>query len=124
MRKFAINVNGKSFEVEVEEIGGGMQPQMTSAPAAPKAAAPISAPAPVQTQAPTGTINVTAPMPGNIWKLLVSVGDTVAEAQAVVVLEAMKMENELFSPKAGKVVGISVKQGDTVDTGDIIISIA
>lgn len=120
MRKFAINVNGKSFEVEVEEISGSVSSQ-ASAPAATPA--PVAAPAPAPA-APSGASNVCAPMPGNIWKILVSVGDTVADGQAVVILEAMKMENELFTPKAGKVVDIRVKQGDAVDTGAILVSIA
>jgi glutaconyl-CoA decarboxylase len=125
MRKFAINVNGKSFEVEVEEIGGSASSQVSAPAAAPKAAAPAPAPvaAPAPAPASAGTANVCAPMPGNIWKILVSVGDTVVDGQAVVILEAMKMENELFTPKAGKVLDIRVKQGDAVDTGAILVSI-
>jgi biotin carboxyl carrier protein len=125
MRKFMINVNGKSYEVEVEEIGGATtQPQKATPVAAPAAKAAAAAPAPAKVDTPAGATNVVAPMPGNIWKLLVEVGDTVTEGQAIIILEAMKMENDIVAPKAGKVVGINVKQGESVDTGTVLISIA
>ena len=63
---------------------------------------------------------VKAPMPGRVVRLLVAVGDEVAEQQGIVVIEAMKMQNELKSPKAGKVVRVAVKAGDTVASGDVL----
>lgn len=123
MKKFAINVNGKAYEVEVEEIGGASS---NVAPA--QTAAPVQAAAPVQTAAPApvsgeGT-KIEAPMPGTILKINVNVGDTVTEGQAVVVLEAMKMENDIPATVNGQVVSIHVNQGDSVNSGDVLVVIA
>ncbi len=123
MRKFIINVNGNSYEVEVEEVGG----VATSAPvaAAPKAApapAPKAAPAPAAAP-PAGATTVSAPMPGSIVSVKVKVGDTVNEGDVLCILEAMKMENEIMAPQAGKVVAISANQGASVNTGDPLVSL-
>lgn len=122
MRKFNINVNGKAYEVEVEEVGG-VQTSTPVAPVqqvAPAAAAPKAAPtAPV-----AGATSVTAPMPGTIVSVKVKVGDAVKSGDLVCVLEAMKMENEIFASVDGKVVGISAPQGTSVNSGDVIVSIA
>lgn len=127
MRKFLINVNGKGYEVDVEEIKDGVVAQpMVAAPvaAAPApAAAPKAAPAPAAAPAGEGE-KVEAPMPGNIMKINVKVGDTVAEGDVLIVLEAMKMENDIVSPKAGKVTSVTVQQGATVNTGDVLVTIA
>ena len=132
MRKFNITVNGNSYEVEVEEIGGVMSaPQApVAAPAAPATPAPQAAPAPKQEapkQAPSGaqgSITVSAPMPGTIMDIKVNVGDMVEEGQAVVVLEAMKMENDIAAPSSGKVASINVSKGDSVNSGDVIITLS
>ena len=126
MRKFNINVNGKSYEVEVEEVGGASVSYAAPAPkaapaAAPKAAAPKAA-APAAPVA--GAENVAAPMPGTIVSVKVNVGDMVKSGDVVCVLEAMKMENEIMAPKDGKVVGVSAAQGASVNSGDILVSIA
>ncbi len=109
-KKFNIKVNGKSYNVEVEEIGG-----VASAPVA-------SAPTP---SAPTGggAGGITAPMPGNIIEVNVSVGDTVAAGDTVLILEAMKMKNNITAPSGGTVQSINVKAGDTVATGEVLVSI-
>lgn len=124
MRKFNISVNGKSYEVEVEEVGG----VQTSAPvvqAAPAAApAPKAAPKAAPSAPVVGASTVTAPMPGTILSVKVNVGDTIKSGDLVCILEAMKMENEIFANADGKVVGISAPQGTSVNTGDVIISIA
>lgn len=116
MKRYSISVNGKAYDVAVEEIAGG------NAPAPAVATAPAAAPAPVAAPAPaavSGT-EVTAPMPGNILDVKVKVGDKVENGTALVVLEAMKMENDVVAPKAGTVASINVKKGDTVESGALI----
>lgn len=117
MKRFNITVNGKAYDVAVEETTGG---------AAPVAAAPAAAPAPAPaaSAAPAGGEPVTAPMPGTILEIKVSVGTEVKEGQPVAVLEAMKMENDIPAAKTGKVVAINAKKGDSVQTGDVILTIA
>lgn len=112
MRKFHVNVNGTPYEVEVEEIAAG------AAPAAPVQAA-TPAPAPVA----AGATSVTAPMPGNILDIKVKVGDMVEANTVVIMLEAMKMENEIFAGAAGKVIAINVTKGSTVNSGDVLVVI-
>ncbi len=113
MRKFNISVNGKTYAVEVEEAEGG-----ASAPVV--AAAPVAqAPAPT---APAGGTAVNAPMPGLVLKLAVANGATVKKGDKIVVLEAMKMENDIVAPVAG-VITFAVKTGDNVETGARLASI-
>ncbi|WP_027128029.1 oxaloacetate decarboxylase subunit alpha [Fusobacterium perfoetens] len=129
LRAYRVNVNGKSYEVEVEEIGA----QTTTAPVQPKAApAPVApaptpkpeptpAPAPTQTTSASGEI-VEAPMPGTIVDIKVKVGDSVKEGDLVAVIEAMKMETDLYSTKTGIVKAINAAKGTQVNTGDAIIT--
>ncbi len=123
MRKFNISVNGKTYEVEVEEVGGA---QVSYSAPAPKAAAPAPAPkAAAPSSAPVaGAETVTAPMPGTIVAVKVKVGDTIKSGDVLCVLEAMKMENEIMAPRDGKVVGVSTAAGSAVNSGDVLISIA
>ncbi|MEX1307610.1 MAG: biotin/lipoyl-containing protein [Eubacteriales bacterium] len=123
MRKFNISVNGTSYEVEVEEIGGGYSAPAPVAASAPAAAAPKAAPKKAAAPVAAGE-QVTAPMPGNIWQVVASVGQEVAEGDVVLVLEAMKMENEIMAPKAGKVASINVEKGDSVEAGQVLFVIA
>lgn len=130
MKKFRINVNGKSYEVEVEEISGGtdsaVAPVSSPAPVAPKAAAPAAAaPATVQPTAPVaaGTEAITAPMPGKVMSFKVSVGQQVKEGDIILILEAMKMENEIFCGAAGTVKEIRVSEGAAVNPGDVLVVI-
>jgi biotin carboxyl carrier protein len=116
MKRYNITVNGKAYDVAVEEIGGDAASAPVAAAPAPKAApAPAAAPAPVA----DGT-KVTAPMPGTILDIKVAVGDTVSAGQAVCVLEAMKMENDVNAPVAGKVLSINTTKGSQVETGAVI----
>ena len=120
MRKFMINVNGKSYEVEVEEVGGSQASMPVSAPAtAPAAPAPAA-----DAAAPAGSTEVKAPMPGNIISVAVEKGQKVEKDQVLCVLEAMKMENEIKSPVAGTVVAVAVTKGGTVNSGDLMIAIS
>ena len=123
MKKFNIKVNGKTYEVEVEELGG--TPAVYTAPVAP-VAAPASAPAAPAAPATSGTagaISVNAPMPGTINAIKVKVGDSVTKGQVLVVLEAMKMENEIMADSDGTVASVAVSQGQTVNTGDVLVTL-
>ena len=115
MKRYNITVNGKAYDVAVEEIDGGSAPAVSAAPA-PAAAAPAAPDAPVA----EGT-KVTAPMPGTILDIKVAVGDTVESGQAIMVLEAMKMENAFVSPRDGVIKSISVEKGNAVDKGQLLI---
>lgn len=112
MRKFSVNVNGTRYEVEVEEIDA------KTAATAPKAAEPVKA-----ASAGAGT-EVRSPMPGNILQVNVNPGDTVKEGQQLMILEAMKMENEILAPCAGKVSSMMVAKGSSVESGALLCTIA
>ena len=129
LRKFKIAIDGKEYLVEMEEIGGVQQPVQAPVAAAP--AAPVAAPAeqaaPAPAAAPVSAAlgdAMTAPMPGTILRVLVNIGDEVKENQPLMILEAMKMENEVVANHAGKVAGIHVNQGQVVNAGDALITIA
>ena len=125
MRKFIVNVNGSSYEVAVEEIEAGSVSVPTSAPApvaaapAPAAAEPVAAPA--QAAVASGAQeNIEAPMPGNIIDVKVKVGDTVKSGGTLLVLEAMKMENEILASRDCKIVAVNVMKGHSVNSGDVL----
>ena len=118
MKRYNITVNGKAYDVAVEELDAGAAP--SAAPAAAAAPAPAAAPAaPAAAPVADGT-KVTAPMPGTILDIKVAVGDTVAAGQAVCVLEAMKMENDVNAPCAGKILSINTTKGSAVETGAVL----
>lgn len=132
IKKFNVNVNGNSYYVEVEEIKDGSAPRPVAAPVAaapkPAAAAPVAkapaAPEPVaKTAALAGDVTLEAPMPGTILDVAVKVGDAVKEGQLAVVLEAMKMENELQIPADGTVKAVNVSKGSSVNTSDVLVII-
>ena len=114
MKKYRVTVNGTAYEIELEELTGAA-PVAASAPAA----APAPAPAPVAA-APAGGEQVTSPMPGNILSVNVNVGDTVKRGQVLMILEAMKMENEIMCPCDGKVASINTTKGSAVETGALL----
>ena len=131
--KYKVTLNGRTYEVEVE-AGKAMcvaeyeayAPAAAPA-AAPVAAAPVAAPAAAPAAAGvtvSGGESVNAPMPGNILKVNVSVGQTVKAGQVLVVLEAMKMENEIMAPCDGVVSAVPVAKGASVNTGDVLVVIA
>ena len=111
MKKYRVNVNGTVYEVELEEITGAA-PAAAPAPAA-VAAAPVAA-------APAGGEQITSPMPGNILSVNVAAGDTVKKGQVLMILEAMKMENEIMCPCDGKVVSVNTSKGSSVESGTLL----
>lgn len=117
MKQFLVKVNGNSYEVTVDELG------VIPESAAKKAEAAAPAPKEAPKASVSGGTNVTSPMPGTILKVLVKVGDTVEENQPVIVLEAMKMENDIPAPVSGKVVSVETKQGDSVESGQTLLVI-
>lgn len=136
MRKFNIKVNGQAYEVEVEEVAGGFAP----APVVPVAAAPAPAvapvaapapekaevkatPAPAPVAAPAGGTQLKAPMPGTIIDFKATNGAAVKKGQTVLILEAMKMENEIVAPADGVITFVASK-GASVNTDDLLAVIA
>lgn len=117
MKRYQISVNGQSYDVTVEELEGG---------AAMPAPAPQPAPAaePAKPQAPAGGTTVPSPMPGVIVDVRAQEGQKVEAGDVLVVLEAMKMENDIVAPVAGTVSSVLVKKGDTVESNQTIITIA
>ena len=125
MKNYNVTVNGVTYTVTVEEIAEGAVAAPVAAPA-PAAAAPVPAPAVAPKAAAPAAAGeaVKAPMPGTILKMNVKVGDKVEKDSLVCILEAMKMENEIFSPVSGTVTAVNAPQGATVNSGDAIVTIA
>lgn len=136
MRKFNIKVNGQAYEVEVEEVAGGFAPApvvpVAAAPA--PAVAPVSAPAPEKAEvkaapapapvaAPAGGTQLKAPMPGTVIDFKATNGAAVKKGQTVLILEAMKMENEIVAPVDGVITFVASK-GASVNTDDLLAVIA
>ena len=110
MKKYRVTVNGVPYEVELEELTG-------AAPAPAPAAAPAPPPA------PAGGEQVSSPMPGTILAVNVAVGDTVKRGQVLMILEAMKMENEIMCPRDGRVTAIQTTKGAAVESGTPLCTI-
>ena len=125
--KYRITLNGKVYEVEVEKGEAMLLDEYEAAapaPAVPAAPAPAAAPAPVPAAAPAAAgTQVTSPLPGNILNLNVKEGDAVKAGQLLVLIEAMKMENEVLAPCDGVVKQIAVAKGQMVATGDVLLVI-
>lgn len=138
LRKFKIAIDGTQYMVEMEEIGAPVATpaDAVAAPAAPAAPAPVAAPAPAAAPAPeaapaapaapasAGAHVQNAPMPGTILDIHVKVGDVVKANQPVMVLEAMKMENEVVADQDGTIASIAVTKGEMVNPGAELFSIA
>ena len=121
MKRYTVTVNGKVYDVTVEENNTGAAPVQSAAPVSAPAAA--AAPAPSAPAAPAEGTKVNAPMPGTVLKMNVSVGDSVKRGDVLCVLEAMKMENEITAPADGKVT-FAVSKGTMVKTGDALVAIS
>lgn len=124
MKNYRITVNGTSYDVSVEELSGGAAPV-----AAPVAVAPVAAPAPAAPAAPApaaggaGSVKVSSPMPGKILAVKANVGDSVKKGQVILILEAMKMENEVVAPEDGTIASIDVTVGASVESGDTLATL-
>ncbi len=117
MKSYRVTVNGNVYDVTVEENGD------TSAAPAPAPAKAAPAPAPAPAAAAAGNIKVTSPMPGKILGVSTSVGDSVKKGQVLLILEAMKMENEIVAPQDGVVVTVNVSTGDSVEPGAVLATL-
>jgi biotin carboxyl carrier protein len=142
MRKFLIRVNNNQYEVEVEEIRDDSVPTADSAVNTSKAAdntahhsnvgaakkEPVKAPVrenngkTSSTGGNIGNVKITAPMPGTVLKVQVSIGTQVKKGQVLLLLEAMKMENEIAAPADGVISSINVAEGSSINAGDLLIS--
>ena len=119
MKNYTITVNGTVYEVSVEEGGAGSAPVRAAAPkAAPKA--PAAAPAAAAPAASAGSIEVTASVPGKVFKVEASAGQAVKAGDPIVILEAMKMEIPVVAPQDGTVASIDVAVGDPVEAGALL----
>lgn len=127
LRKFRIKLNGKEYEVEMEEMGVPQQtisvPQNNEGSKITESVSNVEPD--IKQAAPTmsveGGTEVISPMPGNILDVVVKVGDVVKENQVLLVLEAMKMENNIVSPKEGTVVAVNVSKGENVNVGAVMV---
>jgi glutaconyl-CoA decarboxylase len=129
MKRYRISVNGQSYDVTVEELGavrGPASAQAAPAPApAPSAAPAAQSAAPAAASVPSaGTVEVKAPMPGTLVSYKVDKGQAVNAGQVLLILEAMKMENEIVAPRAGVVAALRVAPGSSVNTGDALVDLA
>ena len=121
MRNFRVTVNGNTYDVTVEDAGGGVS--NSDYTPSTYASAPAPVPKASASKGTEGNINVKSPMPGTIVDIKVSVGDKVEANTVVAVLEAMKMENEIVTPSTGTVASVNVNKGASVNTGDVLITI-
>jgi biotin carboxyl carrier protein len=110
MKKYRVTVNGTAYEIQLEELTG----------AAPAASAPAAAPAPAPAAASAGGEQVTSPMPGTILDVKVSQGAAVKKGDVLMILEAMKMENEIMCPRDGTVASVNASKGATVESGTLL----
>ncbi len=125
MKNYRITVNGVAYDVAVEELGAGAVPAAAPVVAAPVAAPAPAAPAPAAPVASgaAGAVKIESPMPGKILAIKANAGQAVKKGDVVMILEAMKMENEITAPEDGTVASINVAVGDSVESGDTLASL-
>lgn len=124
MKKYNVTVNGTAYEITLEAVDAA---DVKAAPAAAPAPAPTPAPTPAPAAAPApaaGGESVTAPMPGTILAVNVQNGAAVKKGDVLMILEAMKMENEIISPVDGTVTSVNTSKGSAVETGAVLCTIA
>ncbi len=120
MKHLKITVNGVAYDVQVEEADGSA----VSAPSAAPAPAAKAAPAPKKAAAAASGDPINSPMPGTIVNVPVKAGQAVKAGDVLVILEAMKMENEIKAPKDGTVTSVNVNKGESVNTGTLLVTLA
>ena len=123
MKNYRITVNGTSYDVTVEELAGGAAAPVAAAPAPVAVSAPAAAPAPAAPAGGAGSIKVSSPMPGKILAVKANVGDSVKKGQVILILEAMKLENEVVAPEDGTIASIDVTVGAMVESGDTLATL-
>ncbi len=132
MKRYNVHINGKSYEVAIEELGDG--PSRPTAAPAPSTATPATlqpvktavAPAPPATPSEGGTSadTIASPMPGTILQVAIAPGDLVKKGDTLLILEAMKMENEILAPRDGSIKEVHVAQGASVNAGDQLLTMS
>jgi len=135
MKKYRITVNGKTFDVDVEEVGA--QKPGHSPVSIPEAVAPAPAPRAVSAQAPAasptapipvapagGVTAMKSPLPGKILKVIATPGSSWKKGDTLLIIEAMKMENEILAPRDCTVEEVAVESNQTVKTGDLLLKLA
>lgn len=123
MKNYTITVNGNVYEVTVEENAQGAASLQAPAPAAAQTKAPAPAAKPAAAKGPQGGIKVEAPMSGKILGVKAQVGQAVKRGEVLLILEAMKMENDIVAPQDGTVASINCAAGDTVETGAVLATL-
>ena len=135
MKQFIVTVNGNRYEVQVEEVVGGVAPVSVASPTpvptpvvaapvvAPVAPAPANKPAAPTASGAEGSVKIACPMPGKIVGVKATVGQQVSRGDVIAILEAMKMENEVVATEDGTVASINVTQGQAVESGDLIATL-
>lgn len=124
MKRYTITVNGQAYDVQVEENASGAPVAAAAPVAAPAPAAPAAAPAPTAAPAPAADAEVvSSPMPGTILDIKVSAGSKVSKGDVLVVLEAMKMENDIVAAHDATVAAVHVQKGDSVESGSALVSL-
>ena len=113
MKRFLIKINGKTYDAEVEVVGTSASAPVAAPAVAPRAAAPAAG----------GPANVTSPLPGTVLRLCKNTGDTVAAGEVVMIVESMKMENEVVAPEGGRIASIAVAAGSAINTGDLLFTL-
>lgn len=126
MKNYTITVNGTAYAVTVEESGAPAPLSAAPAPKAPVLSAPPAPSAPGAASSPlgaAGAVQVSAPMPGKVVAVKSAVGQAVKKGDVILVLEAMKMENEIVAPQDGVIAGIHAQAGDSVDSGAVLATL-
>ncbi len=125
-KKLRVTVEGKTYEVEVEEVGTQAGTTFINKSNETASKPSVAEPAPQQSSQPKTTDGevVRAPIPGKVWKIVAQVGEPVNAGDVLLILEAMKMENEIIAPCDGELKEILVSEGKTVNTGDALVVIA